>query len=208
MCCGQFQSHAATSISTARSTVARLRRFPDVRVACLFVDRIVNLVDEGVEVAVRIGALPDSSANAIPVGSVRSVICASRAYLRKNGAPEHPADLARHTIVAANTQSVTPEWRFAIEGTTQSVRVNPRLTMTSNAAAISAALAGFGWTRTLSYQVASALRSGRLVRVLERFEPPPLPIHIVHREGRHGSQKARAFIDLAVAAPRANPAVN
>jgi DNA-binding transcriptional LysR family regulator len=184
-----------------------LRRHPDVTVQCWFVDRIVNLVEEGVDVAIRIGELPDSSAHALRVGAVRRVICASPAYLKKHGRPEQPADLAQHTIIAANALAPAPEWRLRVNGTARAVRVHPRLATTTNDAAIAAAVAGFGLTLVLSYQVADLLRTRKLTAVLEDCEPDPLPVHVVHREGRRAAHKVRAFVDLAVERLRANRAI-
>lgn len=175
-----------------------LQRYPEVTAACWFLDRVVNLTDEGVDVAVRIGELPDSSLQAVRVGSVRRVICAAPAYLEEHGEPEQPEDLLRHTLISANAVTPAPEWRFKVDGETRSVRVVPRLLTTTNDAAIAAAVGGFGLSRLMSYQVDELVRKGQLRRVLERFELAPLPVHLVHREGRHASHKARAFIDLAL----------
>lgn len=175
-----------------------LQRYPEVTAACWFLDRVVNLTDEGVDVAVRIGELPDSSLQAVRVGSVRRVICAAPAYLDEHGEPEQPEDLLRHTLISANAVTPAPEWRFKVDGETRSVRVVPRLLTTTNDAAIAAAVGGFGLSRLMSYQVDELVRKGQLRRVLERFELAPLPVHLVHREGRHASHKARAFIDLAL----------
>lgn len=175
-----------------------LQRYPEVTAACWFLDRVVNLTDEGVDVAVRIGELPDSSLQAVRVGCVRRVICAAPAYLEEHGEPEQPEDLLRHTLISANAVTPAPEWRFKVDGETLSVRVVPRLLTTTNDAAIAAAVGGFGLSRLMSYQVDELVRKGQLRRVLERFELAPLPVHLVHREGRHASHKARAFIDLAL----------
>jgi len=175
-----------------------LQRYPEVTASCWFLDRVVNLTDEGVDVAVRIGELPDSSLQAVRVGSVRRVICAAPSYLEAHGEPQQPEDLLGHTLISANAVTPAPEWRFKVDGETRGVRVVPRLLTTTNDSAIAAALSGFGLTRLMSYQVDELVRSGQLRRVLERFELAPLPVHLVHREGRHASHKARAFIDLAL----------
>lgn len=179
---------------------------PAVTGRALFLDRVVNFLDEGVDVAVRIGPLADSELKAVRCGTVRRVVCASPAYLAEHGRPEAPADIGRHRIVAV-TGSGAPHWRFGRDGRTV-VPVESRLACNSNDAAISAAGEGWGLTRVLSYQVAEALRDGRLETVLDGFEPEPLPIHVVHLEGRGASAKVRSFVDHAVARLRANDLLN
>lgn len=181
-----------------------LERYPDVSVSALFLDRVVNLLEEGMDVGVRIGALPDSTMRAIPVGHVRRVVCAAPEYLKRHGKLKQPSQLARHTIIAASPVSPTIEWRFGDGRRGVSVKVHPRLTVTSNEAAIQGALLGFGVTRLMSYQVAAHLAAGRLRRVLADCEPPPLPIHVLHREARHASAKVRGFVDLLVERLRAD----
>ena len=184
-----------------------LDRYPETSVSAVFLDRVVNLLEEGVDVGVRIGELPDSTMRAIRVGAVSRVTCASRRYLKKHGEPVEPRDLARHTIVVTSAVSPASEWRFAAGSHAVATRIKPRLSVTSNDAAIRAALLGFGITRVLSYQVASHIASGRLTRLLATYEPPPLPIHVIHREGRQASSKVRAFVDLLVARLRAETAL-
>ena len=185
-----------------------LERYPEVHASCWFLDRVVNMMDEGVDVAVRIGELPDSSMQAIRVGRVRAVICASPDYLDRHGTPQSPDDLLAHQIISANAVTPSPEWRLRQAGELRTVRLQARLSTTSNDSAVTAALGAFGLTRLLSYQVADHLRAGRLRLVLDDFAPEPLPVHLLHREGRHASQKARAFLDLAIERLRANPALN
>lgn len=185
-----------------------LRRYPGVNASCWFLDRVVNMVDEGMDVAVRIGELPDSSMQAVRVGRVRRVICGAPAYLRQRGVPQFPEDLAAHDIVAAGAVAPGAEWRLLRDGAPCVVKLQPRMISTTNDAALAAAVGGFGLTRLLSYQVADQLRDGQLETVLGDFEPAALPVHLVHREGRHASQKARAFLDLAIERLRANPALN
>jgi DNA-binding transcriptional LysR family regulator len=175
-----------------------LDRYPETDVACWYVDRVVNLIEEGIDVAVRIGELSDSSLQAVAVGRVDRVLCASRRYLTRHGVPREPRDLAEHRVISAGGVSPTQEWSFMAEGRSLRVRVRPRLSTTSNDSAIAAALDGFGITRVLSYQIAEHVKKGKLERILDSYEPPPWPIHVVHREGRHVAQKARAFVDLAV----------
>ena len=182
-----------------------LARFPEVDASCWFVDRVVNLVDEGVDVAVRIGELPDSSLQAVRVGRVRQVLCASPGYLDRQGTPGRPEELQQHTIVAAIGVTAMPEWRFFEGDKPLLVRLQPRLMSTTNEAAATSAAAGQGITRLPLYHVAQAVREGSLRLLLEEFERPALPIHVVHREGRHATRKVRAFIDMAVETLRQNP---
>jgi len=175
-----------------------LQRYPEVTASCWFLDRVVNLTDEGVDVAVRIGELPDSSLQAIRVGSVRRVICGAPGYLAEHGEPQLPEDLLGHALISANAVTPAPEWRFKVEGEVKAVKLAPRMLTTTNDSAIAAAVGGFGLTRLMSYQVDGLVRSGELRLVLEQYELAPLPVHLVHREGRHASHKARAFIDLAI----------
>ena len=190
------------------SIVDYLQRFPDMTLSAVFLDRVVNLLEEGMDVGVRIGELPDSSMKAISVGHVRRVVCAAPEYLKKNGVPRAPADLAKHTVVAASPVSPSVDWKFTNGKKTTSVKLAPRLTVTSNEAAIVAAVQGFGVTRLLSYQIAAFLESGQLKAVLIDYEPPRLPIHVLHSEGRQASAKVRTFVDLLVERLRADKALN
>lgn len=173
-----------------------LQRYPGMEVSAVFLDRVVNLLEEGHDVGIRIGELPDSSMKAIRVGTVRRVVCAAPAYLDARGIPATPQDINKHDIVAAATGSWSAlEWKFA-QGVT--VRIKPRLTVTSNDSAIEAAVQGMGVTRLLSYQIAPYLASGQLQTLLSDFEPAQLPVHVIHREGRYASAKVRSFVDLMV----------
>lgn len=185
-----------------------LRRYPETTVSALFLDRVVHLVEEGLDVGVRIGHLPDSSLQAVRVGQVRSVLCAAPAYLAGHGVPRAPEDLAHHVLIAASGVSPHPDWKFAREGKPFPLRVRPRLTVTTNDGAIEAARSGFGIARLLSYQVAPLLQTGELDTVLEDHETPALPVHVIHREGRQSAAKVRSFVDLAVERLRAEPALH
>ncbi|CAN5819942.1 LysR family transcriptional regulator [soil metagenome] len=182
-----------------------LQRNPEVVASCWFLDRVVNLLDEGADVGIRIGELPDSSMQATAVGKVRRVICASPDYLKQHGVPKQPADLPSHTIISATPVTPTSDWRLVENGESCTIKLRPRMITTSNDSALAAAVRGFGITRLLSYQVAECLEGGSLVAVLGEFELPSLPVHVVHREGVHASKKARAFIDLVVERLRASP---
>lgn len=185
-----------------------LRRYPDVTVSALFLDRVVHLVEEGLDAGIRIGHLPDSSLQAIRVGQVRSVLCASPAYLKESGVPRTPEALREHVLVAASGLSPTSEWKFMRGAEAFSLKISPRLTVTTNDAAIEAALRGFGIARLLSYQVAPRLAAGELQVVLEEYEVPALPIHVIHREGRQSAAKVRSFVDMVVERLRADGSLN
>ncbi|WP_374564784.1 LysR family transcriptional regulator [Ideonella sp.] len=185
-----------------------LQRYPEVNASCWFLDRVVNMMDEGIDVAVRIGELPDSSMQAVRVGQVRRVICASPDYLAAHGSPATPDDLMHHTIVSATGVTPAPEWRLVENGAPKVVKLAPRMVTTTNDSAVAAVVAGFGVSRLMSYQIAQHVQEGRLQVVLSEYEAAPLPIHLVHREGRHASQKARAFLDLAIERLRAQAALN
>lgn len=180
-------------------------RFEALQVDAVYLDRVVSLVDEGFDVAVRIGALPDSNLRAIPVGHVRRVVCGCPSYFRQNGLPKAPADLASHRIVVARPATPTDDWRFA-GGV--SVRIRPRIAFGDNAAAIALVKTGWGLTRVLSYQIGPELGGGALQTVLSEHEADPLPIHLVHAEGTRVSAKVRQFLDLAVERLRAHPHLN
>jgi DNA-binding transcriptional LysR family regulator len=131
--------------------VSYLQRFPETEVSAMFVDRVVNLMEEGVDVALRIGELNDSSYKAMRVGSVRRVLCASPDYIARYGLPLDPGDLANHQIIVASSLGPNVEWRFMSNGENYSIRIKPRLTVTSNDSAIEAAVCGLGITRLISY---------------------------------------------------------
>jgi DNA-binding transcriptional LysR family regulator len=175
-----------------------LRTHTQASVRTLFVDRIVDLVDEGLDVAVRIAELPDSTLTGIRVGTVRRVLCASPEYLESHGIPRKPSDLADHQTIAFTTGVTEPEWTFARKGKRTEVKPHSRLLVNAVDIAIAAAVAGQGFTRLLSYQVKAEVRAGRLRIVLPEFEPPPIPVHVVHAGGKRASVKVRRFVDLAV----------
>jgi DNA-binding transcriptional LysR family regulator len=178
---------------------------PKVSATCWFLDRLVNMVEEGVDVGVRIAELPDSSLQAISVGRMRVVTCASPAYLAQHGAPRTLADLALHNIVSAGAVAPGHELRFSFEGRSRVIKTQPRLATTTNESAVAAAVAGFGLTQQMLYKVAEPLSQGQLQEVLCDFEPPALPVNVLHREGRYASRRVRAFLDLAIERLRALP---
>lgn len=173
-----------------------LDTYPDVSADVIMLDRVVNMVDEGFDVAVRIGHLPSSGLTAVRVGSVRRMVCGAPAYFERHGRPQTPADLALHQIVDAAPVNPTTEWRFG-RNLEEAVRVTPRLRLSSIAAVRSVAMGGWGLAQVLSYQIGSELQEGRLQIVLEEFEPKPLPVHLLHIEGLRAPAKVRTFINFA-----------
>jgi len=188
--------------------VGYLTQFPEVSINALLVDRVVSMVEEGIDVAVRIGELPDSNQHAIRVGEVRRVICASPAFLTARGRPLHPNELSGAPIIATSSIGQLRTWPFLESGEPLSVRPEPRLVVTANQAAITAASMGLGFTRVLSYQVASKVAAGELEVVLADFEQPPLPIHVVYQGGRKAPVRVRSFVDFAVKTLREHPALS
>ena len=184
-----------------------LLRFPDVQVVAWFMDRSMNLSDDGVDVAFRIGKVPTTSFAAATVGNVRHVLCASPGYLERYGTPVRLDQLTEHRIIHAVGGSSSPEWRFFDGANPLAIRLRPRLTTTSESA-IDAAVAGLGITRMLSCQIADQLRDGSLKIVLADFEPPALPVNVVHRGGLYVGRKISAFIDLAVDTLRSDRSLN
>ncbi len=180
-----------------------LTQHPAVTGRVLLLDRVVNLLEEGIDVALRIGNLPDSGYTAIKVGSVRRVICGAPSYLDRHSIPKVPADLVNHTIIANTGSSAPIDWRFG-QSAKAGFSLQPRLFCNTGEAAISAAASGWGLASALSYQVARAVGEGRLQIVLSDHEEPPIPIHVIHAEGRHISAKTRAFVDHLVEHLRAD----
>ena len=184
-----------------------LARHPLVTIRGVFVDRVVHLMDEGFDVAVRIARLPDSGLTAVRVGSMRAVVVGSPAYLAERGRPNSPADLAAHDAIGfSQTGGLAPPWSF----TGASDAAQPRIRLVTNAGevAIDAAVRGRGLARAMRYQVDADVRAGRLNIVLSEFEPEPIPVHLVHVAGRMAPAKLRAFIDFAVERLRAEPVLS
>lgn len=182
-----------------------LDAYPTMAARTLFLDRPVSIVEEGIDVAIRIGHLPDSGFTAVKVGSVRRVVCGAPSYFEKHGIPTTPQQLKDHRIAASTSAWASPEWRFARE---QRVTVHPSLQCNTNDAVIAAAIAGWGLTRVLHYQIGPALLDGRLQVVLSDDEEPPLPIHVMYADGRQAPAKVRTFVDAAVTALRSNRLLN
>jgi DNA-binding transcriptional LysR family regulator len=170
--------------------------FPEVQAALALVDRPVDLVEEGLDVAVRIGALGESSAVATRVGALRRIVVASPDYLARRGTPQRPADLSDHDVVAFSGIAGVEHWVFREAARDVNVAIRPRLVVSTAEAAIDAARAGFGLTRVLSYQAAEDVARGSLRRVLPGYEGDEVPIHLVYPGGRHPPPKLRAFLDF------------
>jgi DNA-binding transcriptional LysR family regulator len=177
-----------------------LEAYPEIDMRLVFSDRVVNLIDERVDLAVRIGELPDSALLATRVGSIRRIVCASPRYLAKRGTPKTPGELREHDCVTFESLAAGDAWTFGTAKKAEAVRVRSRLVVNTAEAAVDAAVAGIGLTRVLSYQAASALRVGALEIALPEFEPAPWPVSLAYTGGRFLPLKVRAFIDFA--APR------
>lgn len=185
-----------------------LDQFPLVNISALLVDRVVNMADEGVDVAVRIGHLHEPGQQAIKVGEVRRVVCASPAYLDQHGRPQRPEQLREARIVTSSSSQLVSEWTFVDAGRPLKIAIEPRLIVTANNAAINLARLGWGMTRVLSYQVAAAVVAGELELVLEAFEPAPLPIHVVFQQNGRIPAKVNTFVDFLSHHLGQDPALN
>jgi len=176
-----------------------VRRYPKVNAELLFVDRVVNLIEEGVDVGVRIAQLEDSSMLAIPVGRTRRVVCASEAYLRRHGVPETPNDVRKHVCIRHIGLAPRNEWRFRVASRNVVVPISSAITCNDIDSAINACTDGLGLGMFLSYMVAGEGSRGGLTYVLEEFEPEPTPIQVVYPQAKLLSNKVRMFIDECVA---------
>jgi DNA-binding transcriptional LysR family regulator len=177
-----------------------LKTYPEIDVHLTLADRVINLQEDHVDLAVRIGELPDSSLVAMRVGSIGRVVCGSSAYFAERGTPKRPNELSKHDCITFNGLTSPEAWIFPSGKGNISVAVHSRLIVNTAEAAIDAAIAGLGITRVLSYQVADAMRTGALVLALRDFEPPPVPVSLVHAGQGRLALKLRAILDFA--APR------
>jgi DNA-binding transcriptional LysR family regulator len=181
------------------------RQHPSIVFTTLFLDRMVDLIEEGVDVAVRIARLADSSAIAIRVGAVRHILCAAPTYLDAHGVPTTPRDLEK--MEAIDILGSKLPWSFQNGGRTSSVQPPTRLVANSVEMAIEAASASCGVVRLLSYQAVDAIAAGRLIPILEPYEPEPVPVHVVHLEARASPRRTRIFIDYLVEGLRGQQAL-
>jgi DNA-binding transcriptional LysR family regulator len=173
-----------------------LAQYPEIDIRLVLTDRVVHMMDEQVDVAVRIGELPDSALMATRVGTVRRVVCASPAYLATHGVPARPRDLSGHNCITFEVLESKRAWVFEAGKSELSVPVHSRLAVNTAEAAIAAAILGVGLIRVLSYQVADAIRDQTLRVVLDTFESAPLPISLVHTGQAPLPLKLRAFLDF------------
>lgn len=189
-------------LHVAPLVTAILQQHPLLRLKLLLVDRVVSLLDEAQDLAVRIAPLPDLSLTAVPVGSMRRMIVASPAYLEKAGEPTGPEQLLSHRTIGVffDRDSMTP-WRFH----DRTVQPQPCLLVNDTSASVAAAAAGLGLARCLAYQAAEALHEGRLRVVLRDYELPPVPVHLVHAVGRRVPAKLRLLLDFMTARLREEP---
>lgn len=194
-------------LHVAPVVLAFLEQHPRVRVRTLFTDRSVNLVDSGMQVAVRIGELPSSTLHAVPVDRVRRLVVASPSYLEKYGEPHSPEDLEHHRAIGFGHDVALARWRFRDPdgGAVEQGRPSMPLVVDDQYTALYAAMQGFGLATALSYQVREALLSGALRRVLVPFEPPPVPVHLVYLGGSQTPARVRALVAFAAERLRGNP---
>jgi DNA-binding transcriptional LysR family regulator len=176
--------------------VRLLRTHGAIKVELTLIDRVVRLVDEGIDVAVRIGDLSDSSLHALKITEVRRVLVASPGYLALRGSPANVPALHDHALISFAELDRALEWRFG-PGGKPAIRIEPRLIVNTADAVIAAAMDGMGIARVLSYQAIEAIAAGKLVTLLDDMSPPPIPVHLVYQANRRASVNVRAFIDAA-----------
>ena len=188
--------------------VEYLHHFPKVSVNALFYDRVTSLVEEEIDVAIRIGHLNNSNLYAKQVGSVRKVICASPAYFQAYSKPETPQELTKHNLILTSASDPQPIWYFENKGKKQSVKFVPKLRCNQIGASLKAAHSGLGIVKLLSYQIATDVAEGSLETALTDYEEPAIPVSIVHLEGRRTNAKIRSFIDFAEVRLKDSPYIN
>jgi DNA-binding transcriptional LysR family regulator len=172
-----------------------LTAYPEIALRLMLTDRVVNMVAENIDVAIRVGILPDSSMIASRIGSIRVVTCGSPSYLAARGLPKEPSDLCNHDCITIDDVAVPPTWKFGKGDRPIVVPIRSRLTVNTSEAAVLAAISGVGLTRVMSYKMDAARREGTLAIVLDDFEPDPLPAHIVYAERKPMPLKLRAFLN-------------
>jgi len=207
---GEYTAPTGELIVTAPISLGRLhllpivaeflRTYPDIDIRLVLEDRVVSLPEDHIDVAMRIGVLPDSRLIALRLGTIRRVVCASPDYLMTRGTPRTPADMIGHDCITYEGFLAPNVWSF-LQGETESpIAVKPRLVVSNVEAACDAARAGVGLTRAFSYHVAASVEAGTLTTVLDDYQPAPLPVSLIYGAGRFLPIKLRAFLDFA--APR------
>lgn len=174
-----------------------LAAYPDVNVRLIMADHVINMLENHVDAAIRIGSLPDSGLVAARVGEIHWMTCASPDYLARRGTPERPADLFEHACVAFEGLLPARDWTFGTGASIETIAIVPRFAANTAESIIEAGMAGIGIVRLTSYQAAAAIRAGRLVSVLSSFRPAPMPIHLVHTGQAMIPLKLRAFLEYA-----------
>jgi len=172
-----------------------MNAYPEIALRLVLTDRIVDTVEENIDISIRIGNLADSNLIATKVGSVRFVLCASPVYLAEHGHPGEPAELAMHDCISVDSLAPQRSWKFIKDGREMVAPIRSRLTVSDSEAAIEAAIAGAGITRVMSYKMEAARRAGQLVVMLEKYEQEPWPVHIVYAERKPVPLKLRAFLN-------------
>jgi DNA-binding transcriptional LysR family regulator len=210
---GEFTTPKGALVISASITFGRvhvlpvvadfLADFPEINIRLLLSDRNVDLVDDRVDLAVRIGELPSSEMIATRIGSMRTIVCGSPGLLERHGMPSRPEDLLRFPCVTFEGPAPSPGWRFGAGGS--ELAVKPRLSVSTVDAAVEAAVAGVGLTRLMYYQVVGAVTKNSLRIVLDAFEPRPAPVHLIHPARGQMPLKTRRFLDFA--APRLRAAM-
>jgi DNA-binding transcriptional LysR family regulator len=172
-----------------------LETYPDISLRLMLTDRVVNTTDENIDIAIRVGSLPDSNMVATRIGSIRIVVCASPSYLETRGEPKQLGDLAKHDCITVDDHATPPAWKFVTGGRAKVAPISSRLCVNTSEAAVLAAIQGAGLARVMSYKMDAAKRAGKLAIALEEFEPEPLPVHIIYAPRKPVPLKLRAFLN-------------
>jgi DNA-binding transcriptional LysR family regulator len=172
-----------------------LEAYPDISLRLMLTDRLVNAAEENIDIAIRVGVLPDSNMIAARIGSIRIVVCASPSYLEAHGQPRHLSDLGRHDCITIDDRSVPSDWKFVRGSRAHVAPIRSRLCVNTSEAAVLAAIEGAGLIRVMSYKIDAPKRAGKLAIVLEEFEPEALPVHIIYAPRKPVPLKLRAFLN-------------
>jgi DNA-binding transcriptional LysR family regulator len=172
-----------------------LEAYPDISLRLMLTDRVVNTTEENIDIAIRVGTLPDSNMIATRIGSIRIVVCASPSYLKGRGEPKQLGDLEKHACITIDDHTIPSAWKFVRGSRVTAAPINSRLCVNTSEAAVLAAIEGAGLARVMSYKMDAAKRAGKLSIVLEEFEPEPLPVHIIYTPRKPVPLKLRAFLN-------------